>query len=715
MKILVNIFWVFLLLLKFNVLLADDKPIAPFKTPIRIVASVNNPPFSFVLPDGTQTGLYVEFWKMWSEINGIPIEIKMTRLEKGLLLVKDKQAIHAGLFYNEERAKWADFSIPIHQVDTGVLYSRNFNKTDKLNKQKNIIVAAHPGSFQADYIKNKFPHLNLITDISNDLIFNQLLKEEVHALVAEIPFMKSQLARRGLNGVFTLSNEVLVSNRVHAIIAKGQTELLEVINSGIENIPIKLLVDLEKKWLPTLDPFFKEQESLPMLTKSEEKWLINHPNLSLGVDTNWYPFDFSNNNGQFSGIAADYIKHASDVLNINFEPVKGLSWKQSLDSTLAGKVDVMAAIAITEERKKILDFTQAYFTAPIVIVTNKHSFYANSMKSLKGKTLGIVKGFAMNDWIGKDFPEIKVQPVDSIVDGLIKVNSGEIDAYTGAIAVINYEIEKRKLYNIQISAFAPYDFEIAMAVRKGLEPLIPILNKVFSNMSENKKAAIANNWLAIRVETGTQLSTVFFIGAPIVLFLMGIIFLITRLNKRLSNEITNRIGIEKELKHLAQHDELTGLANWRLFEELSHIEMNECESTNKRQAFLFVDIDGFKFVNDTYGHKTGDLLLIAIANRLRSCLGENKMIARLGGDEFIIYLSDNISEQKTHNIASKILITLAEPFNLESIQVSVSASIGISLAPQDGKDIETLIQKADAAMYEAKKSGKNTYKVYQQQ
>ena len=310
MKNIISVLLCFGILLQSHWLLADDDIIPPNQHPLRIVSSLNNAPFSFVLPDGTKTGLYVEFWNLWSETNNIPIEIVMTRLKDGLLLVKDKNAIHSGLFSNDERAKWADFSIPIHKVNTSVLYSRSIDKAIKLKQQTEILVAAHYGSFQANFVKNNLPHLKLKTDVENDLVFNQLLDEEVQALVAEVPFLNSQLASRGLNGVLTVSDEILISNLVHAVIAKGQPELLNVINAGIENIPIKSLIKLEKKWLPNSKPYFKDFDTLDILTLSEQTWLLEHPNLTLGTDTEWYPFDFVNKNGDFSGI----ISHTHTLL-----------------------------------------------------------------------------------------------------------------------------------------------------------------------------------------------------------------------------------------------------------------------------------------------------------------------------------------------------------------------------------------------------------------
>lgn len=185
-----------------------------------------------------------------------------------------------------------------------------------------------------------------------------------------------------------------------------------------------------------------------------------------------------------------------------------------------------------------------------------------------------------------------------------------------------------------------------------------------------------------------------------------------KVERELIEEIIIRKKTEKKLKFLSQHDGLTGLPNRHLFEELSGLALSHAKRGNKEQAILFIDIDGFKAVNDSLGHKAGDALLILIAKRLKECVRESDVVARIGGDEFVIHLGGRCGVDDAKIIAGKINTSISMPFKLEKDTANVGASIGISTYPSDAKDVETLVKNADAAMYVAKKAGKNAYKLF---
>lgn len=709
MRFCLSTFFGFVLLL---VIIPVLKLRAETPPPITIVATENNSPFSFSLPDGTATGLYVEIWELWSKTNNIPINVVMMSFEESVQAVKNKQAVHAGLFINDSRKQWAEFSLPIHSVETGILYSRNYPKTLRLKDAMGIKVSTQAASFQAEFLVRTFPSVELSYYTDSEDVINQLLNDEIEAIVAEVPYLEALQAKHGLHGVFTLADERLLINEVHAVMAKGQPELIKIINQGIENIPIKALTDLEKKWLPTFKPFFKDVVSFNALTIAEKKWLQRNSSFRLGVDTAWYPFDFTNDDGLYSGIAADYVKYANELLNTNIEPVTGYTWLEAFNALKSGDLDVMSAAVSTEGRLKSMNFTDPYFVVPTVYVTRKNSFYAETMDSLNNRKLGLVKGVAIIELIKKEYPQIEIYLVDTIIEGLDKLQAGEIDAYIDGIAVINHEIDKRQITDLMVSAFTPYKLEISMAVRKGLEPLVTILNKTFANMDEKHKAAIANNWLAVHVQNGTNMNTILAWGVPTASLFILTIFMITKFNRSLKSEIAIRKEAEKELKHLAQHDALTGLPNWRLFEELSDLSLNQAKRNKNEQAVLFMDIDGFKSVNDSFGHKAGDQLLIMIAERIRESVRESDIVARIGGDEFTVHLSEECGAKAASAIALKIIRAISIPFELKEGTVNVGVSVGISIYPDDGETVEELSRNADSAMYSVKKSGKNAFKLF---
>jgi diguanylate cyclase (GGDEF)-like protein/PAS domain S-box-containing protein len=203
------------------------------------------------------------------------------------------------------------------------------------------------------------------------------------------------------------------------------------------------------------------------------------------------------------------------------------------------------------------------------------------------------------------------------------------------------------------------------------------------------------------------------------IFLVGVIRDITerkRAEEKLRQEAVelSRSNIELKLsedrlRYLAYHDVLTGLANRKQFHERLSQFLDWARSSDQMMALMFLDLDGFKQVNDTLGHDTGDQLLKIAANRLTTCLRSGDLASRLGGDEFTVILSGMPQVDYAARVAEKILEALSEVFVIDGHNVFVTVSIGISLYPLDGEVDEVLIKKADAAMYRAKQLGRNQH------
>ena len=178
------------------------------------------------------------------------------------------------------------------------------------------------------------------------------------------------------------------------------------------------------------------------------------------------------------------------------------------------------------------------------------------------------------------------------------------------------------------------------------------------------------------------------------------------------SDITTEKENEERLYYLAHYDILTGLPNRMLFYDRLRQAISRAKREKHPVAVMFLDLDGFKEVNDNLGHNAGDMLLQQVADRLTSILRESDSISRFGGDEFTLVLPDLDREDNLPQIAEKIIEIVARPYQLGEHEARVTTSIGISIYPEDGVEADELITHADIAMYATKKSGKNGYRFY---
>lgn len=177
-------------------------------------------------------------------------------------------------------------------------------------------------------------------------------------------------------------------------------------------------------------------------------------------------------------------------------------------------------------------------------------------------------------------------------------------------------------------------------------------------------------------------------------------------------DITDRKQAEEKLMKMAHYDALTGLANRRLFQTRLRQALAHAKHTNKTGILMYFDLDGFKQVNDTLGHEFGDELLKQVALRLKSCMRESDEVCRLGGDEFTVVAENVLRQQDAVSIAEKVLEVLNYPYSYHGRHANVGVSVGIAFFDGHNYDTDTLIRQADQAMYQAKQSGKGTYRFY---
>jgi diguanylate cyclase (GGDEF)-like protein/PAS domain S-box-containing protein len=305
----------------------------------------------------------------------------------------------------------------------------------------------------------------------------------------------------------------------------------------------------------------------------------------------------------------------------------------------------------------------------------------------------------------EDFSQLKLE-IDRFKSMGVK-NFHEF--FASNVDVVENIMRKIKIINVNQATIKLFNAQSKEVFLKGLDNLIlpssiPVMGKIYASLAEGEKSCLGE--IDHKQFLGSTLNSVLRLSiAPGYEDTWEKVFVSVI-------DITERKNNESYLEYLSTHDQLTGVANRSLlYDRLNHA-LTFAKRDQKMVAVYFLDLDGYKTINDRFGHTVGDLLLVQIANRLEANLRASDTIARFGGDEFILVL-ENISDiEAIKPITEKILQSIAQPYQINDNLCQVTTSIGISIFPLDGVSTEELINQADTAMYRAKQMGKNQYKFF---
>lgn len=323
------------------------------------------------------------------------------------------------------------------------------------------------------------------------------------------------------------------------------------------------------------------------------------------------------------------------------------------------------------------------------------SYFAKKFMDLKNDFAGIVI-------IGLDVSDSKKLEMDKKMAAILFEHSEEamlIGNNKGIIEKINPAFSKMTGYNEE------------EAIGKPVSILRPVeddndtkSNEIWSNLHE-KGYWTGEHWG--RRKTGEIY--------PIWLSITAVINEDKEFNNivAIANDITGRKAYDELLKYKAYHDALTGIPNRDLFFNRFQLAIDQDERLRKPVVIFFLDLDGFKPVNDKYGHHIGDKLLKMVVERIKRIIRKGDTLARMGGDEFVILMPDLKDRSNIKNIAEKVLDIFKNPFIIDDKEINVGTSIGISIFPDHGEDCDILLEKADKAMYHVKETGKNNYSIAQ--
>ena len=672
--------------------------------------AIDNPPYMHVSSQGEAQGMFVDLWRLWSEKTGLKIAFvpdtsfnNLKNLQKGridaLLGFPDNSQLPPGVIPAYQLYGFqSEFFAPSNGIET-------------LNAQSAVKIGLFENASYGAELAKRYPMAEFIRFRHMSDMVKSSLNGDISGFYAASAIVPLRLRQMDQSDAFAALEDTMLVSPIYSLVNTENTPLAGQIRQGFASFSLDDLIDIEKKWLQQSDFHYFAQFRLQIpLTETESSWLAAHPVLKIGILNDWAPMEFADTDGNPAGVTVDMLALLQQRMPIQFDIQMYDDFAQMLLALEQKDIDLIANVAEREERKTFARFSDEFWSIQWAVVGASNAEAITSTAQLNGKTVAVYKDYQLARHLTDFYPAINVVKADSLRQGMELLQQGKVDFVVESVEAATEMLRQSgfMFMKIQILDDLPA-YQSLIAVRSDYEPLVVILNKGLRSIGKDDRQQLYQKWFSFQVTQGmnrAQINQLIWqIGGAVALLLAFVVFW----NLSLRREVLLRRQAEQKMRFMATHDDLTHLPNRSLIKERTDQALMQHARHNEMLALMFIDLDGFKQVNDQYGHDVGDELLVKLAEAIASTVRKSDTAARFGGDEFVVLLTGLLSKDDAALVAEKILHQLSQPIALSVGDVRVSASIGIAMYPFDGTDSARLLKVADSQMYRIKQQGKNHY------
>ena len=544
----------------------DNHPI------IKVYMDYAYPPYSIV-SNGQIEGFSIEYADLLSKLLGIRFKYTTDMAwSDAVEALKTKEIDMIGQMVNtQERREFTLFTHDYYNYYTGVATQKKNTQYTSLKSLENRTVGLVKGYYEEALLKKHYPKIKIKTYKDNNDLLKALLNDEFDATIQTYQVLEYLISTKKLKD--QLINIPLKVEPILGITreAFGIRKDWELLSSAMDKVITLTGVDrdnIERKWL---SGGVKKDYSL-VLNDQEKRYLQSKDFITMCIDPDWEPYEKIDKDGKHTGMAADFINLISKKLNKDIKLVPTKTWDESLEYIKKGECEILSFLNKTTQREKYLNFTTTLYEESDVIITNDTVTYLDGLKSLEGKSVGIVKGYRTDEYISKYYPNIDLKYIQNHLEGINLVSKGKLDATINPLLGTTYLIKKLGLSNVKIAGKTELKNQYKIGVIKSDEILYSILSKAVTSISEKEKSHIVSNWKAVRFQKSIDYSiiwqvTLFFL--IIILFLYYRHYTIKKINKKLKNKMKLQLEQIIEKDHmLFEQNKLAAMGE--MIENIAH-------------------------------------------------------------------------------------------------------------------------------------------------
>ena len=463
-------------------------------------------PYVISHKDGSITGYDASVLKLINKVSGANFTLKLGKWGdiKQEANNRDIDGLSTAIVRKFFEKKF-NFSKPYLILEKIIFTAKdNPGKFDTLDDLKGKKFGVYKSN-SLDYdVAKSIPQVELIEFDSTKELIEGITTGKADAMLgnAAMFYLLNKMGNPFLKPSIFLQNKPL---KLVFIIRNDFPEAISIINKSLDVIGEEKLLKLKSRWFENLNNLPSQTKSKLSFTNKEKNYINSKKQITMCVDPNGMPFEKLENE-KYIGMASEYIEIFQNTINIPFKVIQTETWHQSVEFAKDKKCDILPFAMETENRKKFLNFTTPYFKTPMVLATKPNASFIADLGTIRNKKIGIVKGYASNELLKKEFPNLELVEVKNIIVGLQQVADGELFGFIDTLAMIGYMFQTKFTGELKISGKVDDKWQLGIGVRNDDLILLSILNKAIQNLSTQQTQKILNNYIGIKYEKGFDYS-----------------------------------------------------------------------------------------------------------------------------------------------------------------------------------------------------------------